>query len=444
MDQQPLLGESRTEEQINVRSFVPGSDDDACKALEARATMTPWFLKWFADGHIVHLDSFDRKIRQFPEGIILVAESSRDGIVGMVCGALKTMNLHWIQHGRAPIKAMYIFDLRVASNGQHRGLGSRLLVELERQGQAMGACYAYLSVNKDNAKARGLFHKFGFEECSSRHPIGGPLAAGPCSTSSVTECVPGGSVVEKLEGDLASQFLSDSLKGSDCVPCDLSSLTASPFYLGTFVARDFLHNDASPSAASASGSAAAVSLWDSSALSSFSLVRFAACPAWWFEYRSFRALWACGVLMISGLWLRHEWRLLQGGNQIWAASEGLCVAALACGVWKFWSILCLIYHLICTKGAGGKMRARLFAPWCSGPRGHTLLAEAVREAQGEARRRGFLMWICNLDEASPVRSAFGARGSFRTLFMHKSLDHLNGTTSCPRISNTAFHDPRDI
>jgi len=61
-----------------------------------------------------------------------------------------------------------VMTIAVAPAGRGRGLGSRLLAELEDRARRRGAAYLMLEVRADNTAARGLYARSGFAELAVR------------------------------------------------------------------------------------------------------------------------------------------------------------------------------------------------------------------------------------------------------------------------------------
>jgi len=413
---------------IVVRHFVVGSADDAaCKALEAKASMIPKAMRWLVNGQFVHHSDFNRKVSQFPDGLILVAESSSEGIVGMIVGGLKRVYLQPpTGTGGDPVQTLYMFDLRIAASHQSHGLGKRLVEEMQREAFERGARYVYLSVNNDNTKAQKLFEKLGYSECSVRFPMGQMFSA---SAIRADAPLPQAVKVERVDGEAASVLLASELQSVDLLPADLSSLVASPFYLGTFVAR--YEADGT--------SLAAISLWDSSRLTSFRLTHFIV-PAGWYKNPQFRYSFFVVVALLFALWPWHIYELLSQGSYMWGVLHSLGLAFVG---FVFWKLRPGFRFLFAMLNAGGqpKIPARLCLPCQRGPRGAELVSSAVVHALGVAKGQGFVSWICNLDKESPLRAAIPGPGNFVTKFMHKWLDGSQGNLA--RLSTSCIHDPRD-
>ena len=67
--------------------------------------------------------------------------------VGMVCGGVG-----------------HVCTIDVAADYRRRGIGIKLLRELERQFEKLGVKVCFLEVRSDNVAARELYRKMGYEE----------------------------------------------------------------------------------------------------------------------------------------------------------------------------------------------------------------------------------------------------------------------------------------
>jgi len=251
--------------------------------------------------------------------------------------------------------------------------------------------------------------------------------------------------VERLDGEAACKLMESELAGVDFLPSDIRSLVNSPFFQGTYVARE-VASDENPSTAGMETSLGMVSLWDGSMLTTFCITRFVF-PASWYSMLHFRiCLLACAGF-VGLLWCRHIGGLFAAGCTAWGCGHVLAIAAGGFGLFKMRTLLWLVWVLLRNQDGDMKLRARLFGPAQKGPRGGELLGLALARAQHEAADLGFLSWICNLDTESPLRSIFRESGNFRTRLMHKSLVETSSTESkeaLPQTSPLDFHDPRDI
>ncbi len=64
-----------------------------------------------------------------------------------------------------------VMTVAVVPEAQGRGVGSRLLAELERRARAGGAAYLMLEVRADNGAARALYDRAGFTELRRPAPL---------------------------------------------------------------------------------------------------------------------------------------------------------------------------------------------------------------------------------------------------------------------------------
>lgn len=75
-----------------------------------------------------------------------------------------------------------VMTMAVVPAAQGRGLGGRLVSELEARARAGGAAYLMLEVRADNAPAIALYERFGFERLSVRRAY---YRSGPGQSPSV-------------------------------------------------------------------------------------------------------------------------------------------------------------------------------------------------------------------------------------------------------------------
>lgn len=72
--------------------------------------------------------------------------------------------------------AVHVWALRVKRSHRRRGVATRLLLSAEREAIARGFDSIVLEVAPDNAPARRLYARLGYDHVGShRDPIGGPL-----------------------------------------------------------------------------------------------------------------------------------------------------------------------------------------------------------------------------------------------------------------------------
>ncbi|CAE8616304.1 unnamed protein product [Polarella glacialis] len=212
---------------------------------------------------------------------------------------------------------------------------------------------------------------------------------------------------------------------------DMSLVSLGPLFKSSLFEVAILASD------SESGSAAGACLWNMGSFSNPHIEQLII-PTTWYTFTSTKLVLLAGGLLLD-LWAaRGVWGFWsQGLTLSFCLALSAAVAVNAAVVWA----VSWVRHLgEWVLGRKQKTRARLFAASAQGPRGPELLRAVVARAQNAAQERGYLMLICNLDEADPLRSCFGS-GRFRTEFLQKALvDNLQVRDFAP----DNFHDPRDI
>lgn len=405
-----------------IREYRP-EDDAACRALEARASnQAPPWMKYIVDFQFMNFGSFDTRVLQFElGGVTLVADSPAEGIVGTICGAVKEVRI-----AERVAKVCYLFDLRVCPKSRRGGLGARLSTEVERICQERFGCERmYLTVNKDNVRARGLYEKLGYTIASVRAPSAKPCAGAPATSRQDRKLQ-----IATLRGEEAARAFALAHKDTDCAPLDFLPLVQSPNFLGLV-------------RCASGGSEAGVGLWDSAALSGFAVSRLIFPASWYFSPVGK----AIGLLCVVGaplLWGRLLWSCLQAGLYKWSIFLLTLGGGAVFLAWKglpFLRAFSNIMYQSFSEEPVARMRGRLFAPWARGPEGRRLLDAVLRRAERQLADAGFVFRICNLDQAHPLRDAFGPK-SFVTHFLQKNL--LKSEGELPAWAPDNFHDPRDI
>ena len=210
---------------MRIREFET-RDDEACKALEVTASQFQG-LGGLIKAAIVHHKSFDAKARQFGESLVLVADDEH----GLVCGVVAVAIKHVYVHG-AQRRCGYVFDLRVSSTHQGRGLGKALAQEAERRSEELGLELLYLSVNSSNDKARRLYTGMGWRPASRRILKMQPLLFPPHDVMAP--------LVELLEPSAALDLTARFYEARDLAPSasGFSKMFASDLYLATYTCSD--------------------------------------------------------------------------------------------------------------------------------------------------------------------------------------------------------------
>ena len=158
---------SSADERYVIREYRT-SDDDKCRDIERHASQgsSNPLARLLLKAQFTHSQAFDAKANQFERGHVIVCEDIADGaIVGVVMIGIK----HGWLCGRKQTLG-YMFDLRVHERVQRGGLGTRLCEAAEAKCLADGVDTLYLSVNEPNKKARALYNRLGYSECSRRAP----------------------------------------------------------------------------------------------------------------------------------------------------------------------------------------------------------------------------------------------------------------------------------
>jgi ribosomal protein S18 acetylase RimI-like enzyme len=96
-----------------------------------------------------------RGLRQHPTTIIFLADEEDQAIGVAVCF------LGFSTFAARPL--INIHDLAVLPSHRGKGIGRRLLEEVERRARALGCCKITLEVREDNHRARRIYETVGFE-----------------------------------------------------------------------------------------------------------------------------------------------------------------------------------------------------------------------------------------------------------------------------------------
>lgn len=414
-------------------------DDEAINELEKRATQhrqIPIVSSLF-QASIRHITSFDAKAKQFDDHRIICLEDRKTGtLCGVVACGIKEVFLQGQKR-----RCGYVYDLRIHEDYQGKGLGSLISNDLEFEAKKAGVEFFYLTVNGDNAKAKALYRKLGFQHASTRYPMAELLLQ---EVSVPTAAPP----VKVLAKDEARQLFQEAYQGRDMSLVNMGSLFDSPLFEAALLCED-------PSGPGTS--CAGACMWNAGSFHAFSVDRFFI-PTRWLSLRFTKVVCACTGLLCTA-WMGHGlWTLLLGawdhGERWWATigmvvclGLGFCIARFMAR-WgpPFLTILSKLQppvvdpNGVVDDSEVPRTRCRLFAPFARGPRGPELLQAVVAHAQNEARSRGYVFLICNLDISDPHRACFGP-GRFKTQFLQKTLV---ADLSPKDFASDSFHDPRDI
>ena len=255
----PLVLVCTTMDDFIVRDFV-AADDAACKELENSASQVHLLNRTIRLAHL-HYHRFDAKLEYFQrdKSFVLVAQDGhpicQDGqhICGVVAVGVKRAHVHGAQH-----LCGFVHDLRVHPSRQGRGIGRLLTMELEARCRARGVDVLYLSVNRDNRRARRLYSRVGYTAASSRVLLVQPLLLPSWPRSTARE----GCTLKALTAAEATELLWRHYGRRDLGldRAGYGELCASHFFLGCWILSD------------RDGSYASLSLWNGSELGGFAVI----------------------------------------------------------------------------------------------------------------------------------------------------------------------------
>ncbi|KAH9309376.1 hypothetical protein KI387_037287, partial [Taxus chinensis] len=155
-----LYCERERMEKICIREFDAERDTERVEELERRCEVGP------SRGVSLYTDLMGDpicRIRHTPAYTMLVAEdeTTERNIVGLIRGSIKTVvcGIKKQEPELIPLytKAAYILGLRVSPTHRRKGIGLRLVEELEKWFKTKEADYAYMATEKDNDACIKLF-----------------------------------------------------------------------------------------------------------------------------------------------------------------------------------------------------------------------------------------------------------------------------------------------
>lgn len=434
---------------------------------------------------------------------ILVIEDNaptlpRPRVVAVVC-----CTINWVSPPACGTTTMvnkvgWVYGLRVDESYQRRGLGSALQAELERRCRAVYVDMIYLTVNDNNVKAKSLYRALGYHHASHRKTstkILHNVNNGGHPTDNTTEGGDDVLVVRMTDANAAAAIITQRYKDCDLCPISLNYShsshnsnnpnsmqdgfvklfhTTANVYEGTFLAvkRSELPNsclelllaaDDTPvpddaecldtqkklqdelASAIQQGLLAnygAISLWNSSALKGFRVVRVGFRKETWLYPWFQSALWAI-VITILLVWSKRVVTSLL----LVTTTTGYASTV----TWWLWTIVPAVLELlllgmtqrVATKAYTFfrfvvtrdlcKLQVRAFAPCHLGVEGMDCLRAAVDASQVHAKGQGFGFWALNVDGDHPYATKFGK--GFSTQFLQKWLVPKNEMSSTTTVGN---------
>mmetsp|Transcript_33305 Transcript_33305/g.38577 ORF Transcript_33305/g.38577 Transcript_33305/m.38577 type:complete len:546 (-) Transcript_33305:180-1817(-) len=434
---------------------------------------------------------------------ILVIEDNaptlpRPRVVAVVC-----CTINWVSPPACGTTTMvnkvgWVYGLRVDESYQRRGLGSALQAELERRCRAVYVDMIYLTVNDNNVKAKSLYQALGYHHASHRKTstkILHNVNNGGHPNDNTTEGGDDVLVVRMTDANAAAAIITQRYKDCDLCPISLNYShsshnssnpnsmqdgfvklfhTTANVYEGTFLAVKrselptsclelLLAADDTPvpddagcldtqkelqdelASAIQQGLLAnygAISLWNSSALKGFRVVRVGFRKETWLYPWFQSALWAI-VITILLVWSKRVVTSLL----LVATTTGYVSTV----TWWLWTIVPAVLELlllgmtqrVATKAYTFfrfvvtrdlcKLQVRAFAPCHLGVEGMDCLRAAVGASQVHAKGQGFGFWALNVDGDHPYATKFGK--GFCTQFLQKWLVPKNEMSSTTTVGN---------
>lgn len=167
------------------------------------------------------------RIRNSPMCKMLVAELGSE-LVGVIQGSIKLATVHKPPKNIA--KLGYVLGLRIAPLHRRKGIGSRLVLELEKWFIANDVDYAYMATEKDNEASVNLFiNKLGYANFRTPAILVNPVDHRALRLSSKTE-------VAKLKVEEAEFLYRKFMTSTEFFPDDIGNILRNKLSLGTWVA----------------------------------------------------------------------------------------------------------------------------------------------------------------------------------------------------------------
>ena len=372
--------------------------------------------------------------------------------------AVVLINIQTVWFHQQSQKAGWVYGMRVDQDYQRHGIGTRLLQKAQQRCMEKDVALLYLSVNRENDKARAFYNALGYQHASQRLHSAVLLIK-----EEESKCAKDEFVVVRISADLGAFLTKRHYDKRDLALSTLEAfqeLFHSSDYEGTFLAVPkchFSHNmllhqevSAAVEAAICSGkipSYGGVSLWNTSTLKGIRVVRFLFKKETWLSH-SFQVSLVTAVALPLLLWgCKLMGRILMAARQIgsinhWQQASGWLVTEMlgyGLAVQCVYKMIKLV-RFILTRDSR-RLQAKAFGIFHQGPQGQACLEHALSASCKYARSQGYGMWVLNEDERHPDRSVFPKSG-FQTTWMQKWLQPTN--KEWPAFSPTAFCDPRNL
>jgi len=467
-----------TKPKLTFRAYRK-EDNDACELLEKRANqfrnekyqhlpIIGRLIKRLQEDsievHLRHPQGFDARAKTAEDYEIVVCEDESSRVIAVVL-----VNIRTVLWSGAPIKAGWLYGLRVDEAYQRMGIGRELSEVLEQRCVEKGVSMLYFTVNDENEKAKSFYRTIGFQQASQRWQATRFLTS--------EEKLPSDLVVIQLTPETEAYLhcmhhsikdLSLSTKeayvelftSSDCegtllailrsdVPLDCIPLLGEGYTeeLRTALDDAICNGDVQ--------SYAGVSLWNASALKSLEVVRLGFGKETWLSL-PFQATLLTAMVTPLAFWgSKLLGRIISASR-----SHGLlgCGRTEDCSYWRtgylLGETLCMLitsrlawraakfFRFIVTRDSH-RLATKAFAPFRHGPKGLQCLDGALAASRNEARRKGYGVWFLNVSDKHSDKEYFPKSG-FYTQWMQKWLQDAPNPQQWTEFSPNAFCDPRNL
>ncbi|KAG6762486.1 N-acetyltransferase HLS1-like [Populus alba x Populus x berolinensis] len=198
------------------------------------------------------------RIKNSPMYKMLIAELGSE-LVGVIQGSIKLATVHKPPKNLARLG--YVLGLRIAPLHRRKGIGLKLVLELEKWFVANDVDYAYMATEKDNEASVNLFiKKLGYAEFRTPAILVNPVDRRALRLSSKTE-------VAKLRIEEAEFLYRKLMTSTEFFPDDIGNILRNRLSLGTWVAYQRGESwDGSGSDGKFPSSWAMLSVWNSGEL----------------------------------------------------------------------------------------------------------------------------------------------------------------------------------
>lgn len=162
---------------------------------------------------------FSAKASSFAKSVILIAlNRTTHEVIGTVQGVMKN-----VFYAESEIKILHVFGLKVHQDFAGQGLGTKLIISMEKAAKVIGVSKIYVKVPLGNYRLLRYFQsKLGFKEVSVVSVV-------------VIQDMQLDLKVKEIGKEEAKKKSFEFYKDKDMVPLDFDEIFESPAYIGTFI-----------------------------------------------------------------------------------------------------------------------------------------------------------------------------------------------------------------